>query len=160
MISRNNGRILQLGSEVSKAPTPLMAVYAATKAFVLSFSEALINELKDTKVTLTVLMPCATDTDFFDKASAEDSKVYREAKLDKPEVAAETGYKAMMKGERRAIGPAAIKNVMSATVMPDHVVADNMRKNMAPGEKGSKEVRTEPEHKRSKEVRDKSKGQS
>src|SRR5215216_5111972 len=68
MLARNEGKILQLGSEVSKTPMPLMAVYAATKTFVLSFTEALINELKDTGVNMTLLMPGATDTDFFDKA--------------------------------------------------------------------------------------------
>jgi short-subunit dehydrogenase len=77
MIARNEGRILQLGSEAGKTPMPLLSVYAATKAFVISFSTALANELKDTNVTITVLMPGATDTDFFHKANMQETVNYK-----------------------------------------------------------------------------------
>src|SRR5688500_18697580 len=80
MVARNEGKILQVASLLGKYPTPLMSVYAATKAFVLIFTEGLIQEIKDTNVTLTVLMPGASDTDFFHKAGGEDSRTYREEK--------------------------------------------------------------------------------
>jgi short-subunit dehydrogenase len=150
MVSRNEGKILQLGSEVSKSPTPLMAVYAATKAFVLSFTEALVNELKDTNVTMTLLMPGATDTDFFDKADAEDTVVYREMKLEEPESVAKDAWEALLKGERRIIAMNAKKNVAMANMSPDNVVAKKMRKTMEDSEK-TDDVRTEPTHKQSKD---------
>ncbi|MBA3649687.1 MAG: SDR family oxidoreductase [Chitinophagales bacterium] len=103
MVERNEGKILQLGSVVSTMPAPMMAVYGATKAFVLSFSEALINELKGTNVTLTALLPGASDTDFFHKAHAEDTVTYREEKLSKPADVARDGYEALMKGESKIV---------------------------------------------------------
>src|SRR4051812_5667264 len=81
MVNRNEGKILQLGSEAGTTPMPLLSVYAATKAFVLSFSAALVNELRDTNITITALLPGATDTDFFHKAGQEDTVTYREATL-------------------------------------------------------------------------------
>jgi short-subunit dehydrogenase len=146
MILRNEGRILQLGSEVSKIPMPFMSVYAATKAFVLSFSEALINELKDTNVGMTLLLPGATDTDFFDKAGMEDTKIYREGKLESPEEVAALAYDALMKGERRIIGPNAKMNLAMAAVTPDNVTAERLAKQMQPSEKNSDEIRHEPAH--------------
>ena len=157
MVRNSKGMILQVGSEVSKAPSPLLAVYAATKAFVLSFTEALINELKETNISMTLLMPGATDTDFFDKAGMEDTKTYREGKLDPPERVAELAYKAMKNGERRIIGPAGKKNIAMSTVAPDNIVAQNMRKHMEPSEKDPEETRQKPEHPRSLEVHEKAK---
>ncbi len=136
MVKRNSGRILQLGSEVSKSPAPLLNVYAATKAFVLSFSEALINELKDTDVTVTVLMPGATDTDFFHRAGAEHTVNYREKDLADPVDVANAGFEALMAGERRVIvGAGAKSHVAMATVMPDNISAANLRKSLEPSEK-------------------------
>ena len=157
MIARNEGRILQVGSEVSKTPTPLLAVYAATKAYVLSFTEALINEVKGTEVTLTLLMPGATDTDFFDKARMEHTKVYREAKMDSPEELAKMAFDALMEGDRRLIGPAGRKNVAMAAITPDNRVADNLRKNMEPSTKPRSETRSQPTHAQSQHVRNKRK---
>lgn len=155
MLARDEGKILQLGSEVSKAPTPLLAVYAATKAFVLSFTEALINEIKDTNVTMTLLMPGATDTDFFDKAQMENTKVYREEKLDAPEVVAKLAFEALMKGERRVVGPAAKKNVAMATVTPDNVIANKNRKVMEPSDENPAKTRKAPSHPRSRAIKEK-----
>src|SRR5690606_18877244 len=73
MVARHEGKVLQLASAVSLVPGPLFAVYAASKEYVYSLSYALINELKDTNVTLTALLPGATDTDFFHKANAEQT---------------------------------------------------------------------------------------
>lgn len=146
MVNRDEGKILQVGSEVSKMPMPLMAVYAATKSFVLSFTEALVNELEDTNVTMTLLMPGATDTDFFDKAGAEDTKVYREGKLESPETVAAAAYDALVKGSRRVIAANAKKNVAMAAVMPDNINAKNMRKQMEPSEKSPDGTRHDPVH--------------
>jgi short-subunit dehydrogenase len=158
MVARDEGKILQVGSEVSKAPTPLLAVYAATKAFVLSFTEALINEIKDTNVTMTLLMPGATDTDFFDKADMEDAKVYREGKLDPPEVVAKAAFEALQKGDRRIVGPAGKKNVAMATVTPDNLIANKNRKIMEPSDESPAKTRKAPSHPRSRAIRDKAKG--
>jgi hypothetical protein len=76
--------------------------------------------------------------------------------MDEPEKVAELAYKALMKGDRRIIGPAGKKNVLMATITPDNMVAKNMRKNMEPSDKDSEETRQEPMHKRSREVRTKS----
>ncbi|WP_255157702.1 SDR family oxidoreductase [Siphonobacter sp. BAB-5385] len=75
MVRVNEGKILNLASVVSLMPNPYMAVYGATKAFVLSFTEALRNELKDTSITVTALLPGATNTDFFNKAGAEGTRL-------------------------------------------------------------------------------------
>ena len=135
MVSRNEGKILQVSSLLGKYPTPLMTVYAATKAFVLYFTEGLIQEFKDTNITFTALMPGAADTDFFHKAGGEDSKTYREEKLADPATVAQDGYDALMKGESRIVS--GIKNkayaAMSA-VMPDIALAKTMHKNMQPSD--------------------------
>ena len=132
MVQRNSGRILQLGSIVSFMPSPLMAVYAATKAFVLSFTEALQNELKDTAVTMTVLCPPATDTNFFKVADAEHTKAAN-GNLATPEEVAQVGYEALMKGEARAIPSWSAKiQAASSGIVPDSVLAGNMHKQKEP----------------------------
>lgn len=79
-------------------PGPYYATYAASKAFLLSFSEALHAELKDKGITVTALMPGATDTNFFDRAGMEDTKI-GQAKKDDPAEVAEEGFRAMMDGK-------------------------------------------------------------
>jgi len=103
MVSRGEGKILMLGSEAGTTPMPLLAVYAATKAFVLSFSAALVNELKDKDITITALLPGSTDTDFFHKGHAEDTVGYREKELMDPAEVAKDGYEALQKGESKII---------------------------------------------------------
>jgi short-subunit dehydrogenase len=154
MVNRNEGRILQLGSEVSKIPSPFLSVYAATKAFVLSFTEAIINELKDTNVSMTLLIPGATDTDFFDKAGMEDTKTYREKKLESPADVAADAYEALMKGERRIIASNAKMNIAMAAVTPDNLNAAKMRKEMEPSEKDPAETRHNPDHQPSREEKE------
>jgi short-subunit dehydrogenase len=78
MVRRGQGRVLVTGSVVSTAPAPYQAIYGATKAFVMSFGEALRTELADTGVTVTVLQPAATDTEFFERAEMTDTKVGQE----------------------------------------------------------------------------------
>jgi short-subunit dehydrogenase len=153
MVARNEGKILQVSSLLGKYPTPLMAVYAGTKAFVISFTEALINEVKDTNITLTALLPGASDTDFFHKAGAEDTVTYRETDLYAPEEVAKDGYEALMNGESRIIS--GIKNKVQAamsTVMPDTALASTMRKQMDPSEKA--EGRDQITHPASREERE------
>jgi short-subunit dehydrogenase len=74
MIEAKDGKILNLASIVSKNPTPLLSVYSATKAFIYSFSMSLRNELKDSGVSVTALLPGSTDTDFFKKAGLTQRK--------------------------------------------------------------------------------------
>lgn len=131
MTERNSGRILQLSSSLAKAPTPYMAVYAASKAFVLSFSEALVTELEETNITVTALLPGATDTDFFHKAKAENTTTYKETSLYDPKEVAEAGYVALMDGDA-TVQPGfknKAQNILS-TVLPDGAVSSNMEKQM------------------------------
>lgn len=131
MVERNEGRILQLASSVSKAPSPYLSVYAATKAFVLSFTEALIEELEDTEVTVTALQPDATDTDFFHKAKAENTVTYKERDLYTPEEVAKAGYEGLFNGDSTVV-PGFINKTQKVlnTIMPDSAIAANMHKQM------------------------------
>lgn len=143
MVERNSGRILQVSSSLAKAPTPYMAVYAASKAFVLSFSEALVKELDETNVTVTALLPGATDTDFFHKAKAESTITYKETSLYDPAEVAKAGYDALMNGDS-TVQPGLknkAQNVLS-TILPDSAVASNMEKQMVSSmdEKGKSEI--------------------
>jgi short-subunit dehydrogenase len=153
MVQRNEGKILQVGSEAGKTPIPLLSVYAATKAFVLSFSAALANELKDTGITITALLPGATDTDFFHKANQEDTKGYREGKLAAPEEVAKDGYEALMRGESKIISGAKTKmHVFMSDLLGDKAAAANSRKQMEPSDKATNPI--VPGHKASREERE------
>ncbi|MCX2739362.1 SDR family NAD(P)-dependent oxidoreductase [Pontibacter anaerobius] len=126
MKRRNSGKILNLASLVSFMPSPLMAVYGATKAFVLSFSEALSNELKDTGITVTALCPGASNTMFFRRAGAAHTRAAH-GTLSEPAEVAKDGYDALMHGETRIIS--GLKNKLQATssnFMPDTALAANM----------------------------------
>lgn len=129
MVARNEGKILQLGSIVSEIPAPLQSVYGGTKAYVLSFSEAIRNELKDTNVTVTVLQPGATDTDFFNKAGAQNSKIVEDrSKLANPADVALDGYNALMAGDDKIVS--GFKNKVQAVmgnIIPDTVLAEQMK---------------------------------
>ena len=98
MRARGTGRILITGSIAGFVPGTFHAVYNATKAFLDSFSFALRAELKDTGVTVTCLMPGATETEFFERADMMDTKVGTEEKDDAADVARQ-GFDAMMRGE-------------------------------------------------------------
>ncbi|AQG82344.1 SDR family NAD(P)-dependent oxidoreductase [Spirosoma montaniterrae] len=127
MVARNEGRILQLASMVSITPFPLMAVYAATKAYVWSLTQSLRNELKDTNVTVTALMPNATATNFFREADAPKLNV--EGMLDDPAMVARDGYKALMKGEAKVV-PGGLANKaqeVMAYLSPQEALAGMMR---------------------------------
>jgi len=103
MVERGEGKVLMTASMVSTAPAPYLAVYGATKAFVMSFAEALRFELEDTGVTVTALQPAATDTEFFARAHMEDTKV-GQGKKDDPADVARRGFEAMEAGKAAVLG--------------------------------------------------------
>jgi len=134
MRSRRGGRILITGSIAGFMPGTFQAVYNGTKAFIDSFSWALRNELKDSGVTVTCLMPGVTDTEFFERADLMDTKVgTQENKADPAEVA-RIGFKAMLDGEGDVV--AGMKNKIQsamASVTPSAMLAEQHRKMAEPG---------------------------
>src|SRR5438874_7444036 len=128
MRARSRGRILFTGSIAGFMPGTFQAVYNATKAFIDSFSFALRAELKDSGVSVTCLMPGATDTDFFARADMLDTKVGT-GKKDDPADVAKAGYEAMQKGEAGVITGLRNKaQVAAAHVMPSDMLAEQHRK--------------------------------
>jgi short-subunit dehydrogenase len=99
MVTQRRGRILNVASTAGFAPGPLMAVYYATKAYVISFSEAIANELKGTGITVTALCPGPTRTSFAEVAGAQDSNLFQNPNVLDPAPVAEAGYRAMMRGK-------------------------------------------------------------
>ncbi|HWD90766.1 MAG TPA: SDR family oxidoreductase [Verrucomicrobiae bacterium] len=114
MINRNNGRILNTASIAGFEPGPLMAVYHASKAFVLSFTEAIATELEETDITVTALCPGATDTDFFPKAGMMDTKAFQKGPVMAPQEVADIAYKALMRGDRTVVAGGANKAMVFA----------------------------------------------
>ncbi len=102
MLERKHGRIMNVASTAGFQPGPLMAVYYATKAYVISFSEAIANELKGTGVTVTCLAPGATATEFAARADMENSRLFKLGRM-KSIAVAKAGYKGMMKGKTLVI---------------------------------------------------------
>lgn len=103
MVERGHGRICNVASTAAFQPGPLMAVYFATKAYVLSFSEAIANELEGTGVTVTTLCPGATESGFQDTANIAESRLIKGRKLPSSADVARFGYDAMIKGKTVAI---------------------------------------------------------
>ncbi len=134
MVERSKGRILFTSSIAALMPGSFEAVYAASKAFVHSFAEGLRNELKDTGVTVTSLMPGPTDTNFFHRADMDDTNVGTSKKDDPAEVAKQ-GFKALMAGKDHIIaGSLKTKAMgMASEVLPDTVNAEMHRKIAEPG---------------------------
>ncbi len=102
MIERRRGKILNLGSTAAFFPGPTMATYYASKAFVLSFSEALATELEGTGVTVTCLCPGATKSEFQARSGLGASKLMDSALMSSPDVA-RAGYQATLRGQRLVI---------------------------------------------------------
>ena len=133
MHARGEGKILITGSIAGFMPGTYQAVYNATKAFLDSFSFALRAELKDTGVTVTCLMPGATETDFFERADMMDTKVGT-AKKDDPADVAKTGFEAMMAGEGDVVTGWHNKLQSAiASITPAGMLAERHRKMAAPG---------------------------
>jgi len=140
MRAKGEGRILFTGSIAGFLPGTYQAVYNATKAFIDSFSFALRAELKDSGVTVTCLMPGATDTDFFARADMLDTKVATDKKDDPADVA-KAGFKAMMEGKGDVV--TGMKNKLmttAAAVTPSGMLAEQHRRLAEPGS-GKKQVR-------------------
>lgn len=135
MVARHQGRILITSSIAGTMPAPFEAVYGASKAFLLSFSEALRNELKDSGVTVTALMPGATETNFFHRAGMDDTEVGA-SKKDSPEDVARDGYEALMAGDDKVIAGSfknKLEGGLGARILPETVKADIHRKMAEPG---------------------------
>ncbi|NNM73782.1 SDR family NAD(P)-dependent oxidoreductase [Enterovirga aerilata] len=133
MRARNAGRILITGSVAGFMPGSFQAVYNGTKAFIDSFSFALRNELKDTEVSITLLMPGPTETEFFERADMLDTKVGTQTKDDAGAVA-QTGFDAMLRGDADVVY--GLKNKLQttmATVTPNTVLAEMHRSMAEPG---------------------------
>lgn len=103
MLKRGRGRILNVASTAAFVPGPLMAVYYATKAYVLSFSEAIGNELAGTGVTVTALCPGPTETGFQERARVPADTAPRHGFVMEASAVARVGYRATMRGERLVI---------------------------------------------------------
>lgn len=133
MASRGTGKILNVASVAGKAPGPYQAVYHGTKAFVHSFNEAIRTELKDTGVSVTSLLPGATDTDFFRKADMLDAKIVQKGDLADPAKVAKDGYEALMSGKDMVVS--GLKNkvqVALGNITPDSMQAAQMEKAQEP----------------------------
>jgi uncharacterized protein len=129
MVHRGHGRVLFTSSIAATMPGTFNAVYNASKAFVQSFAQAIRNELKDTGVTITALMPGATETNFFHRAGMDDTKVGMSEKDDPADVA-KSGFEALMAGDDHVVA-GSFKNKVQATmahVLPDTMTAEMHRK--------------------------------
>jgi len=133
MVARGEGRLLFTASIAATAPGPYHATYAASKAFVHSFAEALRTELKDSGVTVTSLMPGPTDTEFFERADMEDTAVGQGPK-DDPDDVARDGFKALMAGKDHVVAGARRNSLQAgaASVLPDAVAARAQAAQAAP----------------------------
>jgi short-subunit dehydrogenase len=136
MRARDHGRILITGSIAGFIPGSFQAVYNGTKAFLDSFSMALRNELRDTGVTVTCLMPGATETDFFETAGMEDTKVGKAEKADPADVARQ-GFEAMQNGKSGVV-TGFMNKVQTAFsgIIPDTVLAQMHRRMSEPKQHG------------------------
>lgn len=133
MRARKAGHILITGSIAGFIPGSFQAVYNGTKAFIDSFSWALRNELKDTGVTVTCLMPGPTETEFFERAELMDTQV-GQSKKDDPAMVARVGFDAMMRGDGDVV--AGWKNRLQsalANITPAALLAEQHRKQTEPG---------------------------
>ena len=134
MVARNEGRILFTSSIASTMPGSFQAVYNASKSFVQSFALAIRDELKDTDVTVTSLMPGPTKIEFFERADMQDTKVGASEKDDPAQVARQ-GFEALMNGDERVVGGGLQTKAQAVAnkVLPDAVKAGMHRRMAEPG---------------------------
>jgi short-subunit dehydrogenase len=134
MVARDSGRMLFTSSIASTMPGSFQAVYNASKSFVQSFALALRNELKDTGVTVTSLMPGPTETEFFERADMLDTKVGTDEKDDPADVARD-GFEALMAGKERVVSHSAKTKAQgrASRFLPDSVKAEMHRRMAEPG---------------------------
>jgi short-subunit dehydrogenase len=138
MAARGEGRILFTSSIASTMPGPFQAVYNASKSFVQSFALALRNELKDTGVTVTSLMPGPTDTEFFERADMLDTRLGASDKKDDPADVARAGFEALMDGDERVVAASASTKLQGrgSRLLPDSAKAAAHRRMAEPGSGG------------------------
>lgn len=134
MVDRGRGRILFTSSIAALMPGPFEAVYAASKAFIHSFAEGIRNELKDTGVTVTSLMPGPTDTNFFHRAGMDDTKAGAKKK-DDPAQVAKQGFEALMAGKDAIVAGSPMTKLQGnvSKVLPDTINAEQHRQLTEPG---------------------------
>jgi short-subunit dehydrogenase len=134
LVARDQGRVLFTSSIASTMPGAFQAVYNASKSFVQSFALALRNELKDTGVTVTSLMPGPTETEFFERADMLDTKVGSGDKDDPADVA-KAGFEALMAGEERAVATSLSTKLQGrgSRFLPDSAKAALHRRMAEPG---------------------------
>jgi len=136
MVRRGKGKILITASVAGTMPTPLEAVYGATKAFDLSFAASLRHELKDSGVSVTAVLPGPTDTEFFDRAGASDTKAAEIAEKNNPADVAKQGFEALMSGKDRVYAATSFGTKlqgMTSRFVPESVKAEQHLKMAKPG---------------------------
>ncbi|TFV48883.1 SDR family NAD(P)-dependent oxidoreductase [Blastococcus sp. TF02A_35] len=135
MVARDEGRILFTSSVASQAPEPFQAVYSASKAFVQFLALGIREELSDTNVTVTALLPGPTDTEFFDRADATDTKLGASDSKDDPAQVARQGFEGLMKGEASVFAGSVTSKLMGklSAVLPDAIAGKSHKPMTAPG---------------------------
>jgi short-subunit dehydrogenase len=136
MVANDQGRVLFTSSIAATMPGSFQAVYNASKSFVQSFALALRNELKDTNVSITSLMPGPTETEFFDRAGMKDTKVGADTDAqDDPADVARDGFEALMAGKERVVSHSAMTKAQGrgSRFLPDAAKAEMHRKMAEPG---------------------------
>ncbi len=136
MLKQGRGKVLFTSSIASLMPGPFEAVYAASKAFVQSFAIALRNELTDTGITVTSLMPGATETNFFHRAGMDDTKIGK-SKKDDPALVAQQGFDALMEGRDHVIAGSLMNNLQGGLtkIIPETMAASMHRAQAEPENK-------------------------
>ncbi len=135
MAGVDDGRVLVTSSIAATMPGSFQAVYNASKSFLQSFAEALQEELADTGVTITSLMPGPTETEFSERADMADDTRIGQSSKDDPGTVARQGFEALMAGEARVVGGGVSTKVQEAAakVMPDRLKAAMHRRMAEPG---------------------------
>jgi short-subunit dehydrogenase len=135
MTKQGQGRILFTSSIASTMPGPFQAVYNASKSFVQSFALALRNELKDTGISVTSLMPGPVDTEFFERADMDQDTKVGTGEKDDPADIAKDGFEALMNGDERVVSHSLSSKLqgIGSRLLPDSVKAEMHRKMAEPG---------------------------
>lgn len=128
MAERDEGKVLFTSSVASMMPGSHQSVYNASKSFIQSFSEALRDELRDTSITITALMPGPTATNFFHRAGLDDTPIGKMPQDDPAQVARQ-GFEALMNGDQKVVGGSLASKAMGTVsrILPDRVKAMSSR---------------------------------
>jgi short-subunit dehydrogenase len=134
MRAAGSGRILITSSIASHMPSPFLAIYSASKAFLQSFAHSIRNELKDSGVTVTALLPGATHSEVWNRAGVTDTRLGASEQKDDPAEVAKSGFNALMAGQGEVVH--GLKNkvaVAASNVIPDDLLAGIARATTKPG---------------------------